>query len=63
MKTEKRSYLIKILFVVFLLALFAIEAAHAILKFDDDLYLLLSRFVGGGACIVFMVEFNFTFFR
>ena len=60
MKTEKKNFLGKSLFFVFLFLLVAIEVVHAILKFDDDLYLLLSRFVGGGACLLFMIEFSFT---
>ena len=56
--TDKiRTRVIKILFVVALAALLAIEVLHAIVKFDDQMYLLLSRFVGGGACLLFMVDF------
>ena len=59
--TDKiRTRVIKILFVVALAALLAIEVLHAIVKFDDQMYLLLSRFVGGGACLLFMVDFSFT---
>ena len=60
MKTEKRNFHVKILFGFFLALLIVIEVAHAILKFDDDLYLLMSRLAGGGACLVFMLEFDFT---
>ena len=60
MKAEKKSKIIKILFFVFLLLLLAIEVAHAVWQFHDDLYLLMSRFVGGGACLLFMLEFSFT---
>ena len=60
MKTEKRNFLVKAFFVFFLFLLIAVEIAHAIWKFDSDLYLLMSRFAGGGACHVFMVEFDFV---
>ena len=60
MKIEKRNFLVKIFFIFFLALLVAIEISHATLKFDDDLYLLLSRLAGGGSCLVFMVEFDFT---
>lgn len=60
MKAKNKNLLIKILFGILLSALLAVEATHAIWKFDDNLYLLLSRFIGGGACLVFMLEFSFT---
>ena len=49
---NKKNLIIKALFGVFLIILLAIEVAHAIWRFDDDVYLMLSRFAGGGACIV-----------
>jgi hypothetical protein len=60
MRAERKSLIIKVLFALFLLFLLAVEAARAIWKLDEDLYLLLSRFVGGGACLLFMIEFSFT---
>lgn len=60
MKTEKKGVAVRALFITFLLLLLAIEAAHAFWKFDDELYLLMSRFAGGGACLLFMLEFSFT---
>lgn len=60
MANEKKSSVIKALFAVLLIILLAIEVAHAIWSFNDDIYLMLSRFVGGGACILFMIEFSFV---
>ena len=60
MRAERKSLIIKVLFALFLLFLLAVEAARAIWKLDEDLYLLLSRFLGGGACLLFMIEFSFT---
>ena len=60
MKIDRKSLIIKVLFALFLLFLLAIEIAHAVLSFNDDLYLLMSRFAGGGACLMFMLEFSFT---
>lgn len=60
MENKKKSFVVKALFVTFLIILLAIEVLHAILKFDDNLYLMLSRFAGGGACLAFMIEFSFT---
>lgn len=60
MKAKKNEFLVKLFFFMFLILLAVIEVTHAIWKFDDDLYLLLSRFVGGGACLLFIVEFSFT---
>ena len=57
---NKKNLIIKALFGVFLIILLAIEVAHAIWRFDDDVYLMLSRFAGGGACIAFMLEFSFV---
>ena len=60
MKAEAKSKIIKLLFFVFLFLLLSIEVAHAVWNFTDELYLLMSRFVGGGACLLFMLEFSFT---
>ena len=60
MKPEKKNFLIKALFVTFLLLLIAIEVAYAVLKFDQSIYMLLSRLAGGSACLLFMIEFSFT---
>ena len=60
MKAEKKNIFVKALFITFLLLLVAIEVAYAIFKFDNSIYMLMSRFVGGGACILFMIEFSFT---
>ena len=60
MKIDRKSLIIKVLFALFLLFLLATEIAHAVLSFNDDLYLLMSRFAGGGACLMFMLEFSFT---
>ena len=60
MKAERKSFIIKALFALLLMLLLAVEAARAIWKIDENLYLLLSRFAGGGACLLFMLEFSFT---
>ena len=60
MKSEKKNFLVKALFVVLLLLLVAIEVSYAVWKFDQSLYMLMSRLAGGGACLLFMVEFSFT---
>ena len=60
MKTEKKNFLVKASFVALLLILVAIEISYAILKFDQSLYMLMSRFAGGSACLLFMIEFSFT---
>ena len=60
MKAKEKGFIVKAVFITFLIILVAIEIAHAIWSFDDDLYLMLSRFAGGGACIAFMIEFSFT---
>ena len=57
---SRKNLIIKALFVAFLIILLAIEAANALLDLDEDLYLMLSRFAGGGACIAFMLEFSFV---
>lgn len=59
-KLDKKSVAVKVFFVIALAVLAAIEVIYAIKPFDKNLYLLASRFVGGGACILFMVEFSFT---
>lgn len=60
MKTEKKNFLVKASFVALLLILVAIEISYAVWKFDQSLYMLMSRFAGGGACLLFMIEFSFT---
>lgn len=60
MNAEKKNFLIKSMFVSLLFLLVAIEIAYAVFKFDQSIYMLLSRFAGGGACLLFMIEFSFT---
>ena len=60
MKSKKKSLIVKIFFAVFLGLLLAIEVIYRVYPFDKELYMLLSRFVGGGACLLFMIEFSFT---
>ena len=60
MKDKTKSLVVKVLFVALLAILLAIELSHAIIGYNDDLYLLMSRFVGGGACLLFIIEFSFT---
>lgn len=59
-KLDKKSLVIRIFFVVALVILAAIEIIYAIKPFDKNLYLLMSRFIGGGACLLFMIEFSFA---
>lgn len=60
MKAKTRSYLIRGTFFAFLLALIVVEILRAAISLDNDVYLLLSRAFGGGACILFMIEFSIT---
>ena len=60
MTAKSKARVIKILFVISLVALLLIEVLRATLDFDDQIYLLLSRFAGGAACLLFMVDFSFT---
>ena len=60
MRVERKSVIIKSLFVAFLVFLLVVEVAHAVWGFNDDIYLLLGRIIGGGACVLFMAEFSFT---
>ena len=60
MTAKSKARVIKILFVISLAALLLIEVLRATLDFDDQIYLLLSRFAGGAACLLFMVDFSFT---
>lgn len=59
-KAEKKSVLIKIFFVISLALLAGIEIARAVWELDGNVYLLMSRLVGGAACILFMLEFSYT---
>ena len=60
MKSKKKSLTAKIIFAALLVVLLAIEVIYRVSPFDKELYMLLSRFVGGGACLLFMIEFSFT---
>ena len=60
MKTKTKSILVKALFAVLLAVLVIIEIARGFWALDEEVYLLLSRLVGGIACILFMLEFSFT---
>ena len=60
MKAKNKSIVVKVLFVTLLVILLAIEVTHAVLKYNDDVYLLMSRIAGGGACLLFIIEFSFT---
>lgn len=60
MKTKAKGLLVKILFAVLLAVLIFIEIARGVWALDEEIYLLLSRLVGGFACLLFMVEFSFT---
>ena len=55
-----KSKIIRILFFAFLAGLLIVEITYSILQYSEDMYLLMSRFIGGGACIVFMVDFSMT---
>ena len=60
MKTKTKSILVKALFAVLLAVLVFIEIARGLWSLDEEVYLLLSRLVGGVACLLFMLEFSFT---
>lgn len=60
MSAELKNKIVKILFFSLLLGLLAVEITHAIWKYNDDLYLCMSRFIGGTCCIVFMADFSIT---
>ena len=60
MKSKKKSLTVKIIFAALLVVLLAIEVIYRVSPFDKELYMLLSRSVGGGACLLFMIEFSFT---
>lgn len=59
--TDKiKGYLIRALFAVCLVALLLVELLRGWLSLDENLYLLLSRVIGGFSCILFMIEFSIT---
>ena len=60
MKTETKSKIIRIFFFALLAGLLVVELTYSMLRYSEDLYLLMSRFLGGFACIVFMVDFSIT---
>ena len=60
MKSKTKSILVKALFAVLLAVLVFIEIARGLWSLDEEVYLLLSRLVGGVACLLFMLEFSFT---
>ncbi len=63
-KSSKRSALVrKIILMVLLSVLVAIELGFRFfndkLGLTDDIYMTLTRLIGGAACIMFMLEFSF----
>ena len=60
MKSKNKSKIIRIFFFVFLAGLLAVELTYSILHYNEDLYFLMSRFLGGSACVVFMIDFSIT---
>ena len=59
--TDKiKGYLIRTLFFVCLAALLGIEILRATVSLNEEIYLLLSRVIGGFSCILFMIEFSIT---
>lgn len=60
MKTETKSKIIRIFFFALLAGLLAVELTYATLHYNEELYLLMSRFLGGFACVVFMIDFSMT---
>ena len=59
--TDKiKGYLIRVLFAVCLGALLLVELLRGWLSLDENVYLLLSRVIGGFSCILFMIEFSIT---
>lgn len=60
MKTDVKNKIVRLLFFGLLLLLLAVEITHAVLQYNEDLYLCMSRFIGGCACIVFMLDFSVT---
>ena len=60
MKAKVKNKLIRVLFFAFLAALLAVEISYAVLNYNNDIYLLMSRFFGGCACMVFMIDFSIT---
>ncbi len=60
MKAKSKNTLIRVLFFAFLGALLAVEISYAAFKYNNELYLMMSRFFGGCACMVFMIDFSIT---
>ena len=60
MKNQTKSKIIRILFFALLVGLLVVEITYSTLHYNEDLYFLMSRFLGGFACVVFMVDFSIT---
>lgn len=60
MKNQTKSKIIRILFFALLVGLLGVEITYSTLHYNEDLYFLMSRFLGGFACVVFMVDFSIT---
>lgn len=60
MESKAKSVAVKVFFVVLLVALLLVELARIAWGFDGEPYQLLSRLLGGMACLLFMVDFSFT---
>ena len=60
MTAKSKARIVKVLFVVALAILLGIEVLRAVFSLDEQIYLLLSRFAGGAACLLFMMDFSFT---
>ena len=60
MNTKTKSRIIRIFFFALLAGLLAVELTYSMMHYNEDLYFLMSRFLGGFACVVFMVDFSIT---
>ena len=60
MNTKTKSRIIRIFFFALLLGLLAVELTYSMMHYNEDLYFLMSRFLGGFACVIFMVDFSIT---
>ena len=60
MTAQTKSKIIRILFFAFLIGLLVVEITYSLLQYSEEAYITMSRFIGGGACIVFMVDFSIT---
>ncbi len=58
------EYIRKGILVLLLVLLLAVELGFRTfndrLAMTEDVYMILTRFIGGGACIIFMLEFSFS---